>query len=51
MAVALQIVTDVTSKKKEEETLQQPLNRPAAKWLYVLSLIISLVALFIALFK
>ena len=51
VAVALQIITDQVTGKKNEPVVVQPSGKSNAKWLFVLSFIISLVALIIALYK
>jgi phosphopantetheine--protein transferase-like protein len=51
VAVALQTVNDRFAEKKSEPGAPQPTNLSNVKWLFVLSFIISLIALFIALFK
>lgn len=51
VAVALQIATDQHSDKSKVANTPQPPAKSNGKWLFVLSFIISVVALFIALFK
>jgi phosphopantetheine--protein transferase-like protein len=51
IAVALQIAADISAGKEKEVIVTQPSGNSNAKRLFVLSFIISLVALFIALFK
>ena len=51
VAVALQIATDQHSGKSKETNTPPPPAKSNGKWLFVLSFIISVVALFIALFK
>ncbi|THU41502.1 4'-phosphopantetheinyl transferase superfamily protein [Niastella caeni] len=51
IAVAIHTETSLFASEKNVANVQQPSNRSNAKWLFVLSFIISLVALFIALFK
>jgi phosphopantetheine--protein transferase-like protein len=51
VAVALQITTDSYSGKSRDANIPQQPGKSNAKWLFVLSLIISVVALFVALFK
>jgi hypothetical protein len=47
----LQIVTDQFSSKSTETNTPQPPAKSNGKWLFILSFIISVVALLVALFK
>jgi phosphopantetheine--protein transferase-like protein len=51
IAVALQIVIELSAGKNTEPAVSSTSDRSNGKWLFILSFIISLVALFIALFK
>ena len=51
VAVALQIITDQHSDKDKDANTPPPPAKSNGKWLFILSFIISVVALFIALFK
>jgi phosphopantetheine--protein transferase-like protein len=51
LAVALQMVADQSTRRKNEPVVLQQPDKSNVKWLFVLSFIISLVALFIALYK
>ncbi|OQP49442.1 holo-ACP synthase [Niastella populi] len=51
VAVVLQMEFDLQPGKGNETTVTQPSKVSNAKWLFLLSFIISLVALFVALFK